>query len=359
MKVGIAAAGSGGHVFPALAVADELHRRGLAVDDIIFFGGDRMEATAVPEAGYPFVGVDIHGIRRSISMDNLRLPSKVIRARGRIAETVEQRGLGAMVVFGGYIAGPAAMAASKARIPLIVHEANAVPGVANRMIARRADTVYVAFAPALGKLPQAEVVGSPLRRDFVTYSRDERRPPARERYGVQQDALVLGVVGGSLGAQFLNEVTALLASDHDRGFSIIHLTGPDHIDAIAREASTVPDWFPRAFEGEMPDLFAASDVILSRSGALTVSELQATATPAIVVPLPAGGGYQALNASDLSEAGAVIIEPQSDVETVALRVRTLLADRDAIERMHTVHGSVDHRAAAATIVERILEVGRA
>lgn len=359
MKVGIAAAGSGGHVFPALAVADELRRRGLDQGDIVFFGGDRMEATTIPEAGYPFIGVDIHGIRRSFSVDNLKLPVKIRKARGTILEVVSERGLGAMVVFGGYIAGPAALAASTARIPLIVHEANAVPGVANRLIARKADTVYVAFAPALDKLPQARVIGSPLRHDFVTYDRASRRPGARGRYGVDQHALVLGVVGGSLGAQFLNEVTALLARDHDRGFVIIHLTGTDHIDVIADEAKEVPGWSPQAFEGEMADLFAASDVILSRAGALTVSELQATATPAVVVPLPAGGGYQALNASDLAEAGAVIIEPQTDAETVASRVRALLADREAIDRMHTVHASVDHRAAAATIVDRILEVGHA
>ena len=359
MKVGIAAAGSGGHVFPAIAVAEELQRRGVSRDDIVFFGGDRMEATTVPQAGYRFIGVDIHGLRRSLSLDNLKLPGKVMRARASIADEVGRNGLGVMVVFGGYIAGPAALAASKTGIPLIVHEANAVPGLANRMVARKADTVYVAFAPSLDKLKGATVIGSPLRRNFSTFDRDARRAQARERYGVGQDDTVLGVVGGSLGAQFLNEVTTALAADPSRDFSIIHLTGDLHIDGISDQASSIEGWHPIAFEDDMPDLYAAADLVLSRAGALTISELQATATPAVVVPLPAGGGYQALNAADLASAGGVVIEPQTDVAAVAGRVRTLLSDASALDRMGNALTTVDHKEAAATVADRILEVGHA
>ena len=359
MKVGIAAAGSGGHVFPAIAVADELRLRGLASDDIVFFGGDRMEASTVPEAGYRFVGVDIHGLRRSLSVDNLKLPRKVMKARSTIVEQIATDRIDVMVVFGGYIAGPAALAASKSGIPLIVHEANAVPGLANRMVARRADTVYVAFAPSLDKLKGATVIGSPLRQAFSSFDRSERRAAARLRYGVGETETVLGIVGGSLGAQFLNEVAAELASDSSRGFSIIHVTGPTHIDAIGEAAASADGWYPIAFEEDMASLYAAADLVLSRAGALTISELQATSTPAVVVPLPAGGGYQALNAADLAEAGAVVIEHQSDVATVAGRVRDLIADRAALVRMGEAPSSVNHREAAATVADRILEVGHA
>ncbi|MCL1598191.1 MAG: glycosyltransferase, partial [Actinomycetia bacterium] len=163
MSVGIAAAGSGGHVYPALAVADEIVSRGVARRDVIFYGGDRMEATVVPEAGYPFVSVDIHGIRRSMSIDNLKLPLKVRAARDVITTSILAHDVRSMLVFGGYVSGPAALAANKTNIPLIIHEANAAPGVANRLAARKADTVFVAFEPALARLPGATVVGSPLR----------------------------------------------------------------------------------------------------------------------------------------------------------------------------------------------------
>ena len=195
MRVGIAAAGSGGHVFPALAVAEELRQHGLEREDIVFFGGDRMEATVVPQAGYPYIAVDIHGIRRSLSADNLRLPAKVRTARDEIALAITDRALAAMAVFGGYIAGPAALAARRTRIPLVVHEANAVPGVANRMIARGAARVFTSFEPAAARLPRARVIGSPLRRDFADFDRARYAHEARSKYGVSEGRRVLGIVG--------------------------------------------------------------------------------------------------------------------------------------------------------------------
>lgn len=356
MRVGFAAAGSGGHVFPALAVADELARRGVQRDDIVFFGGDRMEATTVPAAGYPFVGVDIHGIRRSLSVDNLTLPRKVFAARNRIAEEITARRLQAMVVFGGYISGPAALASARTGVPLIVHEANAVPGVANRLVARRATTVYAAFAPTGRRLQQADVIGSPLRQDFTDFDRAVRRTAGREKYGLDPDAVVLGVVGGSLGAQFLNEVATELGTDPERAFSIVHLTGTLHHEAIAARAGEADDWRVIAFEEDMAGLYAACDLVLSRAGAMTVSELQATHTPAIVVPLPAGKGYQAENAADLAASGGGIIEPQSEPEIVASAVRELIGDQATLGAMARAIPAVDHGRAASIMATRILEV---
>lgn len=358
MKIGIAAAGTGGHVFPALAVADGLRTHGFAHDDLIFFGGDRMEATTVPAAGYPFIGVDIHGIRRSLSMDNLTLPAKVKRARDTIVATIRDQDIAAMVVFGGYIAGPAALAASKARIPLIIHEANAVPGLANKMISRRATTTYVAFAPALEKLPNARVIGSPLRQDLATFDRASRRSPARERYGIGADALVLGVVGGSLGAAFLNGVVdTMIDEGHD--FTILHVTGRDHHEAIAARAASDPAWVPIPFEDNMADLYAASDLVLSRGGALTVSEIQATRTPAVIVPLPAGRGYQARNAEDLAESGGAVVIDQTTPETAASTVLDILNSDEARTAMGEADSGVDHRMATGVMVAAIVEAAHA
>ncbi|MGI9584909.1 MAG: UDP-N-acetylglucosamine--N-acetylmuramyl-(pentapeptide) pyrophosphoryl-undecaprenol N-acetylglucosamine transferase [Acidimicrobiia bacterium] len=365
--IAIAAAGSGGHVYPALAVADALVDRGIDRNDIVFFGGDRMEATAIPDAGYTFVGVDIHGIRRSLSVDNLTLPAKVRDARRIIAAEMDARGVGAMVVFGGYVAGPAALAASKNHVPLVVHEANAVPGVANRLIARRADTVFAAFEPTTTKLVNASVIGSPLRSAFTTYDRDSLRQAARDRYGLAEDATVLGVVGGSLGAQFLNDVTRLIAKDTSRDFDIVHITGHSHHAALAEEATSHAAssshggsrWVTVPFEENMVDLYAVSDLVLCRSGALTISELQATHTPAVVVPLPAGKGYQAENATDLVAAGGAIVEPQSDPATVAAVVQNTLASSAALTAMAAAEYTVDHRLATSVMTSRILEVADA
>ncbi|MCB1246498.1 MAG: glycosyltransferase, partial [Acidimicrobiia bacterium] len=212
MGIGIAAAGSGGHVYPAIAVADALVEAGVPKDDIVFFGGTRMESTAVPEAGYRLVSVNIHGIRRSLSLDNLRLPAKVRAASKTIADEIRNASIDAMVVFGGYVSGPAALAARKVGIPLVVHEANAVPGMANKMIAGRADLVLVAFDQAASRLG-GEVVGNPLRSSFSDFDRNRRRTPARKRFGLDPDGCVLAVVGGSLGASALNAIASAIAAD--------------------------------------------------------------------------------------------------------------------------------------------------
>jgi UDP-N-acetylglucosamine--N-acetylmuramyl-(pentapeptide) pyrophosphoryl-undecaprenol N-acetylglucosamine transferase len=360
MKIGFAAAGTGGHVYPALAIADELRRRGWAPGDLVFFGGDRMEASVVPAAGYPFVGLDIHGLRRRFSFDNLRLVGKVRRARSAIIDVITDEDLRVMVVVGGYVAGPAALAARRTHIPLVVHEANAVPGLANRLIARRAAAVYVAFAPAAERLAGAHVVGSPLRREFATFDRAASMPRARRRYGLDPAATVLGVVGGSQGAQFLNEVAASLAAvARDRRYDILQVTGPRNFDEFASLAADVGGWEVIPFEEEMVDLYAACDLILCRGGAMTISELQATGTPAVVVPLPAGRGYQAENAADLIAAGGAVVCEQGSVDGVAAVVEELLAAPERLATMRDPAAAVDHRKAAAVIADRVEELAHA
>lgn len=359
MSVALAAAGSGGHVFPALAVADALVELGTPRDDIVFVGGDRMEATTIPEAGYDFVQVEIHGIRRSLSTDNLRLPLLVRRARADIAREIRTRDVRSVAVFGGYVAGPAALAARSAGRPFVLHEANAVPGVANKLIARSAATVFTSFSAAARALPRAEVIGSPLRPEFGRFERGALAPVGRARYGIPPDAPVLGILGGSLGARFLNDVGRLLAHEPGRDFAIVHLTGPSHADDLAVESAAADDWVTVPFERDMVSFYATCDLVLSRGGALTVSELQATRTPAVVVPLPAGKAYQAENAADVEAAGGAVVLAQTTETDVAGRVLALMADPATRTQMAAARHPVDHGAAAHTMAQRILEVGDA
>ena len=356
MTVGIAAAGSGGHVYPALAVAEELVSRGIARENVIFFGGDRIEARLVPEAGHRLVAVDIHGIRRSISIDNLKLPLKVKAARDVIARSIVDEDVRSMVVFGGYVSGPAALAARKRKIPLFVHEANAVPGVANRLVARNADTVFVAFEPALGKLPGATVIGSPLRKAFNEFDRDAMQEDARAGYGVDQTGSVLGVIGGSLGASALNDLTRRLALIPDRAFEIIHITGPTHEELLGIQAADVEGWVVKGYEDDMPKLYAAADLVLSRGGALTVAELHASRTPAVIVPLPAGGGYQGLNAADVEHLGGAIVIDQTRSDEIIEAVVSLISDQDRLRDMSEALSGAPHLSAARSIADRVLEV---
>lgn len=361
MTYAFAAAGTGGHVYPALAVADSLVRLGVPRDEIVFFGGDRMEATTVPAAGFGFVGVDIHGLRRSFSRDNLRLPGLVVRARKRIEAELRSRSSRVMTVFGGYVSVPAAMAARRSGATLFVHEQNAVPGLANRLVAKRADATFVAFPDAADALPRAEVTGNPLRAVFETFDRAALRPAARERYGIPEGVPVLGVLGGSLGARVLNTVAERIAADADPGsMAIVHLTGRAHFDTVAPIAArSHQDWSPVAFEDHMEHFYAVSDLVLSRSGALTISELAATATPAIVVPYAAGtAGHQGANASHLQRVGGVVVIPEAEIDRVSIELQQLLLDASRRASMAEGARRAGRPDAAEVIARRLMEAAR-
>ena len=248
MTFAFAAAGTGGHVFPAIAVADALVAAGVAREDVAFYGGERMEATTIPAAGYAFVPVEIRGLRRSLSTDNLRLPGMVRRAAGAIEADLRDRKARAMTVFGGYVSVPAAWAARRVGASVYLHEQNAVPGLANRLVAMRAKASFVAFPEAAAKLHRARVVGNPLRQAIAVFDRGERRPQALQRYGLPEGPPVLGVIGGSQGARVLNDIVTRLARDCDPGaMSIVHLTGRSHAAEIEPMAER-----SRSYGGSLP-----------------------------------------------------------------------------------------------------------
>ena len=356
MTFAFAAAGTGGHIYPALAVARVLVSSGTPSSDIVFFGGDRLETRIVPDAGFDLVQLEVRGLKRSLTAENLTLPATVRRATTDVAEALASRTSGVLTVFGGYVSVPAALGARRAGMPYVIHEQNAVPGLANRYVARRATRTLAAFAPALERLKNAEGVGNPLSSAFEGYDRDELKAEAFRRYGLAPDLPVIGVFGGSQGAMALNEAAAALASAYGETVSILHLTGPDHHETIAEEALTARNWVTAPFESDMQFFFAASDVVLSRAGAMTVSELAVTSTPSVVVPLPAGKGYQALNARDLEQAGGAVIVDQKRIGDVPELLASLVSDPDRLSAMRSGACSVARPDAARRVAAILKEV---
>jgi UDP-N-acetylglucosamine--N-acetylmuramyl-(pentapeptide) pyrophosphoryl-undecaprenol N-acetylglucosamine transferase len=193
-----------------------------------------------------------------------------------------------LTAFGGYVTIPAGLGASSAGYPIVIHEQNAIPGLANRVATRRAARTLVAFPATVPRLIGAELTGNPLAEPIAAYD-PNLRSDAIAGYGLDSERTVLGVFGGSQGAAALNEQVGGFASRIvDSGYAILHVTGPADHDAVAARATDSPEWVTVAYEGHMERFYAASDLVLSRAGALTISELTATGTPAVVVPLPAG-----------------------------------------------------------------------
>jgi UDP-N-acetylglucosamine--N-acetylmuramyl-(pentapeptide) pyrophosphoryl-undecaprenol N-acetylglucosamine transferase len=327
---------------------------GVERDDIVFFGGDRMEAETVPAAGYRFVGVEIRGLRRSLSPANLALPGLVVRATRRIADEMRSRSTKVAIVFGGYVSIPAGMAARRVGARLFLHEQNAAPGLANRLLAGRTHTSFAAFPAAARRLRNAVVVGNPLRAALSDFDRDALAAPARMRYDLPGGHTVLGVLGGSLGARVLNQVTVRVADDADPDrIAIVHLTGAAHHDTVAAEAalSTVT-WRTVPFETEMRYFYAASDLVLGRAGALTISELAATGTPAVVVPLAAVS--QENNAAYLAAGGGVVVVPEAEIDRVPVEIEQLLADEPRRTKMAAANAALSTPHAALDIARTLI-----
>ncbi|MBT8216566.1 MAG: undecaprenyldiphospho-muramoylpentapeptide beta-N-acetylglucosaminyltransferase [Acidimicrobiia bacterium] len=353
MTIAIAAAGTGGHVFPALAVAEALHVLGVARSDVVFFGGDRLEARVVPAAGYELIQLRMAGLARSFSLRNARVVGQLLAAARAVRRQIRDRHVTAVLAMGGYITGPAAIAARRAGVPLLIHEQNAVPGRANRWAARWADSVFVAFPAAQAALTRAEVVGNPLRADLVT--RVPSRVEALDRYGLSPDRPVIGILGGSQGAAVLNVAAAALAGG---GSQLLHLAGPDqHTEWTARAAGE-SHWHVVPFEDQMGYFYAAADVAIARAGALTVSELAVTGTPSILVPYPGAGGHQRANAAFLVDAGGAVLLDQEQLDRLPAVVEAALVPEE-LARRRAAARAVGKPDAAGRVAAAVLEAAGA
>jgi len=356
MRFAIAAAGTGGHVIPAIAVADEIVAIGANRSDILFLGGRRMAEKMVPAAGYPFLGFELTKLRRSASMENLRIPAVVRRAASAMADEIRRHEAVAVLGMSGYVTVPAVMAARRAGIPFFLQEQNARPGLASRYAARRSEVTFLGLPGPAEVLPRSEVVGNPLRPAVSRLNRSKLRAAARDDYGVAGAGPVLGILGGSLGARVLNEAAPRLVAGSGAG-GVIHLTGSAAFAEVSRRAagSSVP-WRCIAFEEEMERFYAAVDVVVSRAGALTVSELAATGTPAVLVPLARVGQHH--NASFLGRSGAAEIVAEGDSGTLPRVVAGMIGDERRLAAMSQRGRVVALPDAAATIARRLVAVAR-
>lgn len=352
----IAAAGTGGHVFPGLSVAEALVEKGVPREDIVFVGGDRLEKEVYPGEGFPFFEVEVRGLRRELDWGNLTLPMVVMRARRRIIELIRQRGVEVALGMGGYVTIPTAMAASSVGITFMNAEQNAQAGLANRIAARWASRTFGAF-PSTWGLPRADWVGNPVRRPFWDFDRESLRPRARERYGLSGKSPVLGVVGGSLGAKTLNvAVSGLVETWEGRPLQIVHLTGPSaHGIPPKPAASDAISWHRIGFEEEMELFYAATDLAVARAGG-AVAELTATATPAILVPGRFGSGrHQRENAAFLDAAGAAVTVTEQEISNLPSVVSDLIGDSAELSLMRESAEAVAKPRAAVEIALALME----
>ncbi|MGA3224829.1 MAG: undecaprenyldiphospho-muramoylpentapeptide beta-N-acetylglucosaminyltransferase [Acidobacteriaceae bacterium] len=349
MRVMIAGGGTGGHVIPALAIAGALKSAYAA--EICFVGTARgMETRLVPQAGYALELIDVGQLNRVSLATQVKtlvaLPRGILRCLALLRSWQPQ----VVVGVGGYASGPAMLAALLRRVPTLAFEPNAVPGMANRFIGKRISAAAVNFAPTMGYFRNAELTGIPVRVEFFALPpRSPEKPPR------------LLVMGGSQGARALNQRMPEIAKallEAIPGLTILHQAGARHAEstqaAYAAGGAPADRWQVQAFLEDMPSQFAASDLILARSGASTVAELAASGKPSLLVPFPqAADDHQRKNAEVLLEGGAAMMLLEQDMtgDKLLATLTGLLGDRKELNAMSARARTFAHPHAAARIAE--------
>lgn len=351
MHVVLAAGGTAGHIEPALNVGDAIERLRPGTG-ITVIGSERgLETTLVPDRGYDLVTVPSVPMPRRPGADLIRLGPRMTRAVRAATAALRDRHADVIIGFGGYAAVPAYLAARRTRTPLIIHEANARAGVANRLGARLTAHVYASFP---GAIRGAQAMALPLRHAIATLDRDATRETGRAHFGLDARAPMLLVFGGSQGAMRLNGVVAaalpgLLAE----GVQVLHGFGSRN-DAPPAQ----PGYVPVPYISRMDLAYAAADLALTRAGAMTCAEIAAVGLPAIYVPLPIGNGEQRFNALPVVEAGGGLLVDDAAIrpEWLTRTVTSVLHDGSRLRAMGAAareHGVRDADEQLARIVLRV------
>jgi len=317
----IMAGGTGGHVFPGLAVADDLREAGWRV---VWLGAKTgMEATLVPKRGYDMAWVSFSGLRGKGPLAFLLLPLRLLVAFWQSARAIFAHRPDVVLGMGGYISFPGGMMAALFGKPLVVHEQNAIPGLANKVLAGVADRVLCAFP---GALKGATLTGNPVRPEIAAIAAPE------QRYAERSGPLRILVIGGSLGAKALNDIVPRALSHVPGGGRpiVTHQSGAQHVESLRQAYSAAGvQAATAAFIDDMAAAYAEADLVVCRAGATTVAEIAAAGVASVLVPYPhAVDDHQTANARFLADAGAAILVPESELS--AERLAGLLARFDRV-----------------------------
>lgn len=348
----LAGGGTAGHVNPLLATADRLRERDPGATVLVLGTAEGLEARLVPDRGYELLTIPRTPFPRRPGRAMLTFPARWRATIAAARALLRDRGVDVVVGFGGYASAPAYRAARAEGLPIAVHEANARPGLANRLGARWTRHVGVTFAGT--PLPGAQVVGFPLRREIEQLDRAASRAEGAREFGLDPLRPTLLVTGGSSGARRINDtVSASVAGLLGTGWQILHLSGGLR-DAIPDPG--LADYHLVAYTDRMDLAFAAADLAISRAGSATVSELAAVGLPAVFVPYPVGNGEQELNAAEAVRAGGALLvrDAAFTPDWVAGQLVPLLADRARIAELAARIASVGRRDGADRVVDLVL-----
>jgi UDP-N-acetylglucosamine--N-acetylmuramyl-(pentapeptide) pyrophosphoryl-undecaprenol N-acetylglucosamine transferase len=358
VKIVIAGGGTGGHLFPGVAIAEEFRRRSTE-NEVLFIGTNRgLEARVLPQIGFPLATLEVEGVKGRGLIRSLAALAKVPRSLLQSRRIIRDFGPGIVIGVGGYASGPAVLAAHFMGLPTVIAEQNAIPGETNRILGKFADRIFVSFPETASwfRKDRVRVTGNPIRAAIAGTSRRERKPG---------DAMTLLVFGGSQGAHRIN-VAVLEAMPHlgdlKGRIRMIHQTGKDDLENVTQgyrdyavEAKVLP------FITDMAAAYAESDLLICRAGATSIAEITASGKAAIFIPFPfAVNDHQTKNAELLVNRGAAAMIPEKDLtgESLSGIIRRLAQDPGKIEEMERMAASLGNARAAADIVDECIALAQ-
>jgi UDP-N-acetylglucosamine--N-acetylmuramyl-(pentapeptide) pyrophosphoryl-undecaprenol N-acetylglucosamine transferase len=359
MKVIISGGGTGGHIFPAISIAGALKEVDSSVA-ILFVGAEgRMEMEKVPAAGYDIVGLPVAGLQRRLTFKNFSLPVKLYKSINMAARIIRDFKPDAVVGVGGYASAPVLWQAQRIGIPTLIQEQNSYAGLTNRLLSKRAACVCVAYPDMERFFPKEKIfcTGNPVRQDL--YGLDSIRNVAADFFGIDTGKPTVLALGGSLGARTVNESIAGCLDEFEKNnIGLVWQTGKHYLETAKKLAANRPSVKVFDFIYKMNYAFSAADVIVSRAGAGTISELCIVGKPAILIPSPnVSEDHQTKNAISLAERNAAIMIIDGDArEQLAATVTELINNRPRIDELKSNISMLAMPGAAKEIVNRLLMI---
>lgn len=346
MKVIVAAAGTAGHINPGLAIANKIKEEEKN-SDIIFIGTNRgLENDLVPRAGYKLKTIEAYGLSKKISLDNLKKICTTLKATSKARKIIKEFKPDVIVGAGGYICGPVVWAGKKEKIPIVLHESNAYPGKAVKHLAQKANVVLISFEEARERIPNAKKIvftGTPVKIQKRDYTKEEKDKILKE-LKIENDLPIILVFGGSQGAQKINEaIIGILTKKLNKKYQIIWATGPKQYDIVKEELNKKSIDIGNVFNAKilpyiynMEEIMNISNVIVSRSGAMTITEISNLGKPSILIPLPnVSQNHQLRNAEVLQKIGAakIILNDKLNEENLNQEISEIIFNKKNMENM--------------------------
>ncbi|QMU29405.1 undecaprenyldiphospho-muramoylpentapeptide beta-N-acetylglucosaminyltransferase [Adhaeribacter radiodurans] len=360
-RIIISGGGTGGHIYPAVAIANQLKVRQPEAE-ILFVGAKgRMEMTRVPEAGYKIIGLTIAGLQRRLTLKNLTFPFKVISSVRTARKIVKDFKPDAVVGVGGYASAPVLFAATSLGVPSLIQEQNSYAGITNKLLGKRVDKICVAYEGMSAFFPAEKLVltGNPVRQDIV--GSQNKREEALTFFNLKPGKPTILVIGGSLGARTINESTAAhLAQIKEKGYQLLWQTGKPYYPTASEQTALLIDTGIKSFDfiQRMDLAYAAADIVISRAGALSISELCLVSKPAILVPSPnVAEDHQTQNALSLVNRQAALLVKDVDAATNLYPAAfSLLADKAKQAQLSANIQKLGKPDAAENIVDQLISL---